>query len=149
MNYASRLLFCTLFASTLTAPACAQNSDEEQTVMAVTQQGCDALRNGDLAAAEKVLAPEFTLVGSNAQIQTRDDIFAEMRAGDPQYDVFRNHSMTARVYGDAAIVQGITTVKGTSGGTAFETDVRFTDTLIKHDGQWRLVVSHATKILAP
>ncbi len=149
MDYASRLLSCILFAVVVSPPVRAQSSDEEEIVMAVTQQGCDALRNGDLDAAATVLAPEFTLVGSNAQIQTRDDIFAEMRAGDPHYEVFRNHSMTARVYGDAAIVQGITTVKGTSGGTPFETDVRFTDTLIKHEGQWRLVVSHATKIPAP
>jgi ketosteroid isomerase-like protein len=48
------------------------------------------------------------------------------------------------VFGDAAIVQGITTVKGKSGGNAFAVNVRFTDTLIREKGKWRLVVSHVT-----
>ena len=82
------------------------------------------------------------------QVQSREEVLAEVRSRDPQYEVFRNHSMTAQVYGNAAIVQGITSLKGTSGGKSFEADVRFTDTLIKGNGQWRLVVSHVTRIQA-
>jgi ketosteroid isomerase-like protein len=105
---------------------------------------CDAFRAGDVAAVEKLLAPRFTLVQPDAHVQSRAEVIAEVRARDPQYEVFRNHSMTAQVYGDAAIVQGITTVKGTSGGKPFQADVRFTDTLVREQGQWRLVVSHVT-----
>jgi ketosteroid isomerase-like protein len=120
------------------------NSVEEQRVMQVTQDGCVAFLNADLTAAEKLLAPEFTLVNSMAQVQTREEVLAEIRNRDPVYTEFRNHSMTARVFGDAAIVQGITTVKGTSGGASFSVDVRFTDTLIRRKGRWQLVVSHVT-----
>jgi ketosteroid isomerase-like protein len=118
--------------------------------MAVTQAACDAFRLQDLPALEKLLAPEFTLVSSSSQVQSREENLEEVRKGDPKYQVFRNHDMTARVYGgDAAIVQGITTVKGTSGGQAFEVDVRFTDTLIRIGGEWKLVVSHVTRIPNP
>ena len=112
--------------------------------MQVTQDACVAFLAADLAAVEKLLAPGFTLVNSQAQVQTRDEVLAEIRAKDPQYEVFRNHSMTAHVFGDAAIVQGITTVKGSSGGASFNVDVRFTDTLIRRKGRWQLVVSHVT-----
>jgi ketosteroid isomerase-like protein len=56
--------------------------------------------------------------------------------------------MTARVYGDAAVVQGITSLKGLSGGKPFALDVRFTDTLIRADGAWKIAVSHVTLIPA-
>lgn len=46
----------------------------------------------------------------------------------------------------SAVVQGITSPKGTSGGNPFEIDVRFTDTPVKEDGQWRLLVSHVTRV---
>ena len=128
-----------------TAPMPAQHSgEEERAVMAVTQQACDAFRVGDVAAVEKLLAPRFTLVQPDAQVQSRAEVIAEVRAREPQYEVFRNHSMSAQVYGDAAIVQGITTVKGTSRGKPFQADVRFTDTLVREQGRWRLVVSHVT-----
>lgn len=130
------------------SPVDAQSTVERQ-VMAVTQEACDAARDGDIDALRRLLAPEFTLVGSNAAVQSREEFLAEIESGDPEYDVFRNHGMTAHVYDDAAIVQGITSLAGRAGGEPFELDVRFTDTLIRVDGEWKLVVSHVTRIPAP
>jgi ketosteroid isomerase-like protein len=118
----------------------------EQTVMGVTQATCDAFRNHDVAALERLLSKDFTLIGSDASVQPRSQAFDEVRAGDPAYDEFRNHDMTARVYGDVAVVQGITSLAGQSGGHAFALDVRFTDVLVKRDGRWQIVTSHATRI---
>jgi ketosteroid isomerase-like protein len=123
-----------------------QPSAEESRVMQVTQDACDAFLRGDAAAAGALLAPGFTLVDSRAKVQTRDEVLAEVRSRDPRYDEFRNHSMTARVFGNAAIVQGITSVKGRSGEHSFDVNVRFTDTLVRERGKWRLIVSHVTAI---
>ena len=114
--------------------------------MQVTQDACVAFLKADLAAAEKLLAPGFTLVNSRAEVQPREEVLAEIRDRNPQYSEFRNHSMTARVFENAAIVQGITTVKGLSGEQPFDVNVRFTDTLIRENGKWRLIVSHVTAI---
>lgn len=122
------------------------DSEEEKKAMAATQAACIAFRQQDLAAVEKLLAPEFVLVTSRAEVQTREQVIAEVRAGDPKYERFENHSMTARIYGDTAVVQGITSLKGTAGGAPFQVDVRFTDTLVKTQGRWTLVVSHVTRI---
>jgi ketosteroid isomerase-like protein len=130
-----------LFAGDPPAP-----SREQARVKHVTQDACVAFLNADLAAAEALLAPGFTLVNSQAVVQSREEVLAEIRNRDPVYSEFRNHSMTAQVFGDAAIVQGITTVKGKSGEHAFDVDVRFTDTLVREQGKWRLVVSHVTAI---
>jgi ketosteroid isomerase-like protein len=129
------------FAADAPAPSTA-----EKEVMQVTQDACRAFLEADVAAAEALLAPEFTLVNSRAVVQSRDEVMTEIRARDPVYSEFRNHSMNAHVFGDAAIVQGITTVKGKSGATPFDVNVRFTDTLVRRQGKWRLVVSHVTGI---
>jgi ketosteroid isomerase-like protein len=139
-------LFALLVSSFVFAADAPAPSQEEQRVMQVTQDGCVAFLKADLKAAEALLAPGFTLVNSSAVVQTREEVLAEIRNRDPVYTEFRNHSMTARVFGDAAIVQGITTVKGSSGGQGFDVNVRFTDTLIREKGKWRLVVSHVTAI---
>ena len=150
MHHPARLLTGLICGCLLFSLACANEAvkanAEEQRVMQVTQDACVAFLEGDVAATERLLAPGFTLVNSNATVQTREEVLAEVRNRDPRYEVFRNHSMTARVFGDAAIVQGITSVKGRSGENAFEVNVRFTDTLIREKGKWRLVVSHVTAI---
>jgi ketosteroid isomerase-like protein len=135
------LLPLTLFAADAAAPG-----SEEKEVMQVTQDACQAFLKADAAAADALFAPEFTLVSSRAVVQSRAEVMAEIRNPDTVYSEFRNHSMNAHVFGDAAIVQGITSLKGKSGDQAFELDVRFTDTLIRSMGKWRLVVSHVTRI---
>lgn len=140
MNRTLCLLTFLVLNSAVAAPS------PEQEVMAVTQSACEAFRIRDIPALERLLAPEFNLVSSNSEIQTREQALKEVRDGDPQYDRFENHSMTARVYGNAAVVQGITSLKGRSGGKPFALDVRFTDTLVREKGKWRIVVSHVTRI---
>jgi len=123
-------------------------SVQEQEAMAATQAACDAFRLRDIPALERLLAPEFTLVSTNAEVQSRAQAMQEVRDGDPQYERFENHSMSARLYGDNAVVQGITSLKGRSGGKPFALDVRFTDTLVRINGRWTIVVSHVTRIPA-
>jgi ketosteroid isomerase-like protein len=143
LAFARRLAFVILACS---AASTASAADIRQLVMDITQQACEAFRVGDLKTADRLLAPEFTLVNSDSTVQSRDEVMAEIRSGNPKYEIFRNHSMTAHVFDNAAIVQGITSLKGTSSGKPFAVDVRFTDTLIKTNGQWRVVVSHVTRI---
>ncbi|MEO8673205.1 MAG: nuclear transport factor 2 family protein [Tahibacter sp.] len=121
----------------------------EVEVMALTQTTCEAFRTRDIPTLERLLADDFVLVSSNSQVQSRAQTLAEVHADEPKYHVFRNHDMTARIYGDAAVVQGITSLEGLSAGKPFTLDVRFTDTLIRRHGQWRIVVSHVTRIPAP
>jgi ketosteroid isomerase-like protein len=150
MTLLHSLLAATVFslASIFATPALAA-SPQEQEAMAATQAACDAFRLRDIPALERLLAPEFTLVDPGANVQTRAEAIAEVRAGDPHYDLFQNHSMAARIYGDTAVVQGITSLKGRSGGNPFAVDVRFTDTLVRVNGQWRMVASHVTRIPKP
>jgi ketosteroid isomerase-like protein len=142
----SALLCCPVFAAGTVEISQPNPSRDEKLVMQVTQDACVAFLKADVAAAEALLAPGFTLVNSQAVVQSREEVLAEIRAHDPVYSEFRNHSMSAKVFGDAAIVQGITTVSGKSGENSFHVNVRFTDTLIRDKGKWRLIVSHVTAI---
>ena len=140
-----RFITSVALATLLLSPAMSA-SVQEQEAMAATQAACDAFRLRDIPALERLLAPEFTLVSTNAEVQGRAQALEEVRAGDPQYERFENHSMTARIYGNTAVVQGITSLKGRSGGSPFALDVRFTDTLVRVNGRWAIVVSHVTRI---
>jgi ketosteroid isomerase-like protein len=72
-----------------------------------------------------------------------------VQAREPRYETFRNHGQSIRIYGDTAIITGVTSVKGTAGGEAFAADFRFTDTWLYRDGRWLLAASHASRLSAP
>ncbi len=66
-----------------------------------------------------------------------------------QYELFRNHDSKLRVYGDTAVVNGVTSVKGSAGGEAFAADFQFTDTYVRRKSGWVIVASHASRLQAP
>jgi ketosteroid isomerase-like protein len=124
--------------------AAAEDVRDEAAVMALLHAACDAYRAGDAAYLERALDSRFTLTDSSGIVTTRADELAAVRKGDPRYEIFRNSDMNVRLYGDAALVTGITTVKGTSGGKAFHSALQFTDTLIRRNGEWKIAASHVS-----
>lgn len=131
----------------LTMSPLLQGAPERETaVIEALQRACDAFRDGDARHLESFLAPGFTLTDSSGKVTDREANLAEVRAREPRYEVFRNHSMSVRFYGETAVVNGITSVRGVASGQPFSADLQFTDTLVLKDGAWRLAASHASRL---
>ena len=126
--------------------AVAAPSSDEKALMDIENRNSDAYLHGDVKAVEALLDERYTLTNSRALVTHRDDDLKELRAGDPKYTEFRTHDMQARVYGDAGIVIGIVSLKGTSGGKAFDADMRFTDTFVRTNSVWKMVAAQVTLI---
>lgn len=107
---------------------------------------CEAFQKGDAKTLREYMDPQFTQGTSRGEIEDFEHTVSEVEKRDPRYDEFRNHDQTVRLYGDAAIVIGITSVKGTSGDQPFAADFKYTDTYIHRDGHWWLAASHASRI---
>jgi len=146
MNYAGLLtigLYC--IASSVHAHDAAQ---DEREIRRVEAQLCHAFEIGDAGTLRKDLDVTFTLTNSHGEVSDFAQNLAEVASREPRYEIFRNHDQQVRVYRDAAIVTGITTVKGTSKGDAFAADFQFTDTYVRRDGHWLLAASHASRLSA-
>jgi len=146
MNYAGLLtigLYC--IASSVHARDAAQ---DEREIRRVEAQLCHAFEIGDAGTLRKDLDVSFTLTNSHGEVSDFAQNLAEVASREPRYEIFRNHDQQVRVYRDAAIVTGITTVKGTSKGDAFAADFQFTDTYVRRDGHWLLAASHASRLSA-
>lgn len=133
----------------LATSAVAAPKSEEAAVLEAIHAACDAFRTGDARFVTDFLAEGFTLTDSSGQVTSREETITEVRNKQPLYEVFRNHDMKVRFYGETAVVNGITTVKGTAGGKAFAADLRFTDTLVKRNGKWVMVASHVSPLAKP
>lgn len=122
---------------------------DERELLRTEAAVCSAFEAGDATYLRTALDPRFTLVDSRGTVTHLEQNLAEVQAREPHYDEFRNHDQAVRLYGDTAIVTGITSVKGTAGGDAFAADFRFTDTWVYRGKRWILAASHASRLSAP
>jgi len=141
IGYAGLMGLCLGATEVIAAP-----SAEEQALMQIENRLSEAFRTGDLDYIKKTEDETYTLTNSRALVTRRADDIEEVTKRDPRYDEFRTHDMQARIYGDAGVVIGIVSLKGTSGGKPFDVDMRFTDTFVKRGGEWRIVAAQVTKI---
>ena len=138
--------FPALIALGLVAPALADPSGDEAAILALMRDACEAYENGDADYLYGFLDERYTLTNTRGEVTTKEQDLAEVRSRNPRYDEFDNHDMDVRLYGDTAVVNGITSLRGTYDGEPFELDVQFTDTFVKRDGRWKLAASHASRI---
>jgi ketosteroid isomerase-like protein len=135
-----------LLALLLSAPAvvAADDRSDEAAVIAALHAACDAFEKGDATWLEQALDERFTLTDARGAMTTKADELAAVRAREPRYEIFRNSDMKVRLHGDAAVVTGVTTVKGSSAGKPFHTRLQFTDTLVRRAGRWSIAASHVS-----
>jgi pimeloyl-ACP methyl ester carboxylesterase/ketosteroid isomerase-like protein len=121
-------------------------AQDERDIRRVEAEICRAFQLGDAVTLRPLLDDGFILTSSTGVVTDLAQNLEEVRAREPAYDEFRNHDQIVRLHGDAAIVTGITTVKGRSGGGSFAKDFQFTDTWVRRDGRWLLAASHASAL---
>lgn len=139
--------FTAVMLAAIALPASARDAaQDERDIRQIEAAICEAFEKGDADYLRTALDEQFILTASNGIVTDRAQNIAEVEQGDPAYEVFRNHDQVFHFYGDAAVVTGITTVKGSSGGEAFAAEFQFTDTWVRADGQWKLVASHASRL---
>ena len=122
---------------------------DETAILQVTRDACKAFVDADTRRLREVLTEDFTLTDADGTVTTRAQEIASVETGAVRYEVFENHDMKVRVYGDSAVVTGRTTVKGTAGTSAFAAEFQFTDAIVRRDGRWRFAASHISRVAAP
>jgi len=132
--------------ATRIAIAAPSAADDEKAIREVERALCAAFAAGDAQTIGHLEDETYTLTNTHGEVSKRADDIADAKKGEIRYSEFLNHDTTVRVYGDAAIVIGITSLKGTSAGKSFALDVRFTDTYVRRADGWKIAASHATRM---
>jgi len=140
-------MFATVFALATATAQARDVAQDEREILRVEAEVCRAFEAGDADALRRYLDPTFTLVDSRGTVTDLAQNVAEVARREPVYEVFRNHDQKIRLYGDAAIVTGITSIRSRAGDSeVFEGGFRFTDTWVHRDGAWKLAASHASRL---
>jgi ketosteroid isomerase-like protein len=121
-------------------------AQDEREIRRIDAAICAEFESGDANGLKQNLDVRFTLTSSRGEVTDLKQNLDEVAKREPRYEVFRNHDQNLRLYGDAAIVTGITSIKGTADSQPFSADFQFTDTYVHRNGRWVLAASHASRL---
>ena len=97
-----------------------------------------------------ILDEQYTQIGSRGTVQGKADVLAGLQDATTSAISCAQSNVRARIYGDAAVVTGLTNAAGVYKGIAYKDRlVLWTDTFIRRDGQWKLVATQSTAVPRP
>ena len=147
-------------AATPTAPALAVAAEpaaarassnappQERAVLAATEEYKQAVLDSDVDALARIWADDYTFINPQGALVTRAERLANFASGSTNVGVIDGErEITVHVRGDAAMVQNLSTLRGTFSGQPTATDLRGTFVWIRQNGRWQLLTNQLTPVV--
>jgi ketosteroid isomerase-like protein len=137
-----------LFAVGAQAQTPAQTEVEHATQELITlEKGwSEASVKKDIAFLDRILADDYAETNEEGYISTKAEGLANLKSGAFVVISGVQDNVKVRVYGDAAVVTGRSTIKAQYKGMDASGQFQWTDTWVKRDGRWQCVAEHYSKI---
>lgn len=133
-----RIIACAVFLLLNAGVAVrAADSPAQAEVRAIHEAYDKAWVRQDVAAFERLLAPEFEAVEPDGQINNRAAVLAMARDGSLNFEIGESRDVRIVVREGTAVVRGLWRGKGSYKGKQFNELLRYTTTYSKMDGQWK------------
>ena len=104
----------------------------------------EATVKGDATTLDRLLAAEFTFVGGVRRAAYLD--FIKAKSADTYVESAVSENVQAQIYGDTAVVTGVSVAKGKNRGQPYETRYLYMDVWVKRDGRWQCVKVYSNPI---
>ncbi len=116
----------------------------------IQQQLAKAWVAGDRAAIERIIAPDWSVTGTDGRVGGRADVLRDVfETKVHRISVLEIDDVSVRVFGETAVVTGRTHGRGEYSNVPYDVTLRFTDVFVRRDGRWQAVASHASLLTAP
>lgn len=134
-----------LLSTTTNAKA---NPKDVADVTAREQAWSNAWVAGDLSVLESLHNPDYVAINNIGQFTSRKQVIDDVRAGLFRYTSMLHKNVQIRIYGQTAVVNGLTINKGHRDSRDVSGQFAYTRVYQKNDGVWRAVLSQYTRIPA-
>ena len=123
----------------------APSTSDELALLQLERDWSAAWLNQDAGVLDGILADSY-LENLQGKITTKSQLLAEVKSGIYKVESLEASDMRVVVFGDHAVVNGLTASKGVVRGKEISEKRRWTDTFEKQDGRWRAVFTHFINI---
>lgn len=123
------------------------NHNEIQIVKEASAAWDQAIVSNDAETIGRFMAEDWVIV-SERGVTKKADFLAVVASGDLTHETFKGEIISARQYGDSAVLTGRVRNNGRYKGQPFSSDEWSTDVFVKRNGTWLCVHSHITTVKA-
>ena len=128
--------------------ASGKESPQDAAVLAAMENYKQAVLASDVTELAEMWTDDYTFINPQGVIVTKAQRLANFASGSTNVGVIDSErEITVRVYGDMAVVQNLSTLRGTFSGQPTATDLRGTFVWVRRDGRWRLVTNQLTPVV--
>ena len=124
----------------------ASQDNPTATILRIEQTRVAALEQNDFPALSDLLADDLIYTHSNAQVDNKKSYLASLHSGALKYISLAHEQQQVRLYGDTALLSGLTTVKSLSQGKPGEVKIRFLIVYLRRDQRWQMVAWQSTRL---
>ena len=121
--------------------------DVVEEIRRVDRERIRAQVDADAVALDRIYADDFIGVGPSGTVRTKKDVLSDFGSGSLKFQSITTDDVRIRVYGNAAVETGLSTMQGQDAGKVVPAENRFTRVWIKQEGRWRLVANHYSNLV--
>ena len=103
--------------------------------------------HADSAALDRIYADDFIGIGPSGTVRTKKEVLSDFASGSLKFQSITTDDVRIRVYGNAAVETGLSTMKGQDADKVVPEENRFTRVWIRQGGRWRLVANHYSNLV--
>ena len=119
----------------------------EKELVTLSHAWMQAIVTNKSAAVRPYMADEWMLVTPQAGPVPKEQFLGAIERGDLTHEAMRTlGDVSVRVYGDTATLVSRVQNRGAYAGEPFTYDEWSTDVYVRHDGQWRCVLTALTPV---
>ena len=112
----------------------------------VDRERIQAQVSAESAALDRIYAEDFIGVGPSGTVRSKKEVLSDFASGSLKFQSITTDQVRIRVYGNAAVETGLSTMKGRDAEKVVPEENRFTRVWIKQGGRWRLVANHYSNL---
>ena len=132
----------------LSGDLAASSVSDEQQILQREDDWAHALESKDRAAFDRILTPDFTFIEPDGSVLEREAYLADRSKGPMQVNSFEAIGLRVRVYGNSALVTGLSRIDETGHGKRYRYQLRWKELWLKNPSGWQVRAGQATPINA-
>ena len=132
-----------------TRKATGQDSAVAEAIGKLNRQWMEAYTERDTAFLNRYLSDDYVGTFPDGTVHDKKSEIEAVTSGAVAIAEMKPREMTVRVYDNAAVITGQSSVKARVEGQNMSAELRFTDVWIKRGEQWQAVASQVTRIEHP
>jgi len=117
----------------------------EEELLKLEKEFARAIVKNDAEAIGQFVADDWVIIDADGGRIDKSRFLGAVKSGVLIHEMMESDDVGVRIYGDTAVVSGLTRTKGKFMGRDFSTQERGTDVFVMQNGRWQCVFSQLTR----